>query len=68
VAELDLEGQQLKSVELSDAALGEADVVVIITNHAVVDYDRVVARAQRVYDTRNATKNVKSGREKVRKL
>jgi len=68
VAELDVEDQPLKSIELTDAALGGADVVVIVTNHAGVDYDRVVAKAQRVYDTRNATKSVKNGREKVRKL
>ncbi|HVP28130.1 MAG TPA: nucleotide sugar dehydrogenase [Myxococcota bacterium] len=68
VAELDLDGQTLKSVELTDAALGEADMVVIITNHSSIDYDRVVAKAQRIYDTRNATKGVRSGREKVRKL
>jgi UDP-N-acetyl-D-glucosamine dehydrogenase len=68
VAELDLDGTTLKSVDLTDDGLASADLVVIITHHAAVDYDRVVARAQRVYDTRNACKDVRAGREKIRKL
>jgi UDP-N-acetyl-D-glucosamine dehydrogenase len=68
VPEVGLEGGTAKSIELSDEALAAADLVVILTNHSAVDYDRVVAKAHRVYDTRNATRNVKEGREKVRKL
>jgi UDP-N-acetyl-D-glucosamine dehydrogenase len=68
VPEVELEGWSAKSIELSDEALASSDLVVILTNHAAVDYDRVVARAPRVYDTRNATRGVKDGREKVRKL
>jgi len=45
-----------------------ADLVVIVTNHSRVDYESVVAVAHRVYDTRNATRNVTLGKEKVRKL
>jgi UDP-N-acetyl-D-glucosamine dehydrogenase len=41
---------------------------VIVTDHASVDTARVVARAQRVFDTRNATKGVREGSEKVRRL
>jgi UDP-N-acetyl-D-glucosamine dehydrogenase len=33
-----------------------------------VDYEHVVAKADRIYDTRNATRNVRENREKVRKL
>jgi len=68
VPEVELPGGTAKSVELTDEALSSCDLVVILTNHAAVDYDRVVALAPRVYDTRNATRNVKDGREKVRKL
>jgi UDP-N-acetyl-D-glucosamine dehydrogenase len=68
VAEVSVEGWSGKSVDLTDTALAAADLVVILTNHAALDYDRVVARAQRVYDTRNATRRVMEGREKVRKL
>jgi UDP-N-acetyl-D-glucosamine dehydrogenase len=68
VAEVVLEGWSGKSVDLTDDALAGADLVVILTAHAAVDYERVVAKAHRVYDTRNATRNVVGGREKVRKL
>lgn len=68
VAELALDDGTLKSVELTDEALAGADLVVIITNHSSVDYGRVVKAAHRVYDTRNATRDVTEGMEKVRKL
>lgn len=68
VPEAHLDGFTAKSVELSDEALASADLVVILTSHAGVDYDRVVAKAHRVYDTRNATRGVREGREKIRKL
>jgi UDP-N-acetyl-D-glucosamine dehydrogenase len=68
VPEVSVEGWSGKSVDLTDEAVAAADLVIILTNHAAVDYDRVVARAQRVYDTRNATRRVTQGREKVRKL
>jgi UDP-N-acetyl-D-glucosamine dehydrogenase len=68
VPEVELAGGTAKSIELSDEALAAADLVVILTNHSAVDYDRVVARAHRIYDTRNATRNVREGREKIRKL
>ena len=58
----------LKSVDLSDEALADADLTIIITDHAAVDYERVVEKAQRVLDTRNATKRVANHREKIRKL
>ena len=68
VPELALEGRSWKSVELTDEELGAADLVVILTDHSGIDWERVVARAQRVYDTRNATRGVREGREKIRKL
>ena len=68
VPEVHHDGFASKSVELTDEALTSADLVVILTSHAAVDYDRVVAKAHRVYDTRNATRGVREGREKVRKL
>jgi UDP-N-acetyl-D-glucosamine dehydrogenase len=68
VPELALEGRTWKSVELTDEELAGADLVVILTDHSVIDYPRVVAKAQRVYDTRNATRGVSEGREKIRKL
>jgi UDP-N-acetyl-D-glucosamine dehydrogenase len=68
VREFALDGTSFKSCELTDEVLEAADVAVIITEHSGVDYARVVAKAQRVFDTRNATRNVTSGREKIQKL
>ena len=62
------DGTSYKSRDLSDDALESADLVVIITAHSGVDYARVVAKACRIFDTRNATRDVKSGREKIHKL
>jgi UDP-N-acetyl-D-glucosamine dehydrogenase len=68
VGEFALDGTSYKSCELSDEVLESADVAVIITEHSSVDYARVVAKAQRVFDTRNATRDVTRGREKIHKL
>jgi UDP-N-acetyl-D-glucosamine dehydrogenase len=68
VPEIEVEGITYKSADLSDDRLADADIVVIITDHAEVDWARVVARAGRIFDTRNATRNVAASREKVRKL
>ncbi len=68
VPEIDLDGSILKSADLTDAVLESADIAVIVTDHGSVDYERVVQKAGRIFDTRNATRNVRSGREKIRKL
>jgi UDP-N-acetyl-D-glucosamine dehydrogenase len=53
------------SVPLTDAELDRADAVVIVTDHANVDYQRVVDRASLVVDTRNATAALKPGRARI---
>jgi UDP-N-acetyl-D-glucosamine dehydrogenase len=44
-----------KSVPLTDAALTDADAVVVVTDHSSIDYARVARLAKIVIDTRNAT-------------
>ncbi len=68
VPELLLDGAALKSVDPTDDVLAAADLVVIITDHSSVDYERLVEHAPRVFDTRNATRGLRTGREKIRKL
>jgi UDP-N-acetyl-D-glucosamine dehydrogenase len=68
VPELSLGHESLKSVELGEEALAGADLVLILTHHRPIDWARVVRHAQRVLDTRNATREVREGREKIRKL
>jgi UDP-N-acetyl-D-glucosamine dehydrogenase len=48
-------GEELKSLELSDARLADADCVVILADHAAFDYRRVVAASRLIVDARNAT-------------
>jgi UDP-N-acetyl-D-glucosamine dehydrogenase len=68
VAEVTIGGHTLKSVDLTDEVLSGCDIAVIVTHHSAIDWNRVVARAPRIFDTRNATKNVREGRERIRKL
>ena len=53
------------SVPLTDAALEDADAVLIATDHSCVDYARVVAKAPLVVDTRNACRAVRGARTNV---
>jgi UDP-N-acetyl-D-glucosamine dehydrogenase len=68
VREIVVGGVSYKGVDLTDATLAGSDLVVVVTDHADVDYARVVARAHRVFDTRNACRGVEHGREKIHKL
>lgn len=55
----------LSSSELSAEFLASQDAVLIATNHAAYDFDFIVRYAPLVVDTRNATRDVWSGREKI---
>jgi UDP-N-acetyl-D-glucosamine dehydrogenase len=68
VAELRLDDGALKSEDLTQEAIEAADLVVVLTDHSAIDWAWVVRHAHRVYDTRNATRDLSEGREKVRKL
>ena len=60
-------GKKYYSVDWKEV-IDDADIVVITTNHSCYEYDEIVERAKVVYDTRNATKNVKVNRGKIHKL
>jgi UDP-N-acetyl-D-glucosamine dehydrogenase len=55
----------LTSVPLTAEELAAADATVIVTDHTCFDYDFVVRASRLVIDTRNATRNVHQGREKI---
>ncbi|RMF90700.1 MAG: nucleotide sugar dehydrogenase [Planctomycetota bacterium] len=57
----------MESSELTPEFLASQDCILIATDHSAYDYDFIVKHAQLVVDTRNATKNVVEGREKIRK-
>ena len=46
------------SEPLTDRALCESDLVLILTDHAEIDYARVTRKAVLVFDTRNATAGI----------
>ncbi len=52
----------LRSVELTAEALASYDVVVLATDHAAFDYDRIAEHARLVVDTRNALASRMEGR------
>jgi UDP-N-acetyl-D-glucosamine dehydrogenase len=58
-------GLSMESVPLTDELLAECDLVIVLTDHSGVDYDRVVAGARHVLDTRNACRKVADGRDKI---
>jgi UDP-N-acetyl-D-glucosamine dehydrogenase len=68
VPEVEVEGVTYKGEDLSDELLDGADVVVILTDHAAVDYTQVVARSQRIFDTRNALKGFDAPEGRIRRL
>jgi UDP-N-acetyl-D-glucosamine dehydrogenase len=56
---------QMSSVPITDDYLGTVDAVLIATDHTGIDYQRIVEKAAVVVDTRNATRGVTKGREKI---
>ncbi|RIK79707.1 MAG: nucleotide sugar dehydrogenase [Planctomycetota bacterium] len=58
---------EMHSQELTPEFLAAQDCMLISTDHSAYDYDDIVRHSQLVVDTRNATKNVREGREKIRK-
>jgi len=56
---------KLASVDLTPASLASYDAVVISTAHSSYDYNEIVRCSRLVIDTRNATSQVKEGREKI---
>lgn len=57
-----------KSIQDLDAAIGEADCVVIITNHKVYDYASILQSASLIVDTRNALGKIAPNHPNVIKL
>jgi UDP-N-acetyl-D-glucosamine dehydrogenase len=57
----------MRSTELTPEFLAAQDCVLIATDHSAYDYVQIVRYARLVLDTRNATRNVTEGREKIRK-
>ncbi|HEX2501628.1 MAG TPA: nucleotide sugar dehydrogenase [Methylomirabilota bacterium] len=68
VPRLRLGPRELTSVTLEPDVVSAADCVVIHTDHETVDYEWLVTHARLVFDTRNATRDVRVDRTKVVRL
>jgi UDP-N-acetyl-D-glucosamine dehydrogenase len=68
IPRVQVKGVVLESVPLTAGVLEDADCVVIHTDHGGFDYDWIVEHARLVFDTRNATRRVKAGGDKVVRL
>ncbi len=60
VPEFQWEGRCYRSVPLTGEEVSGADLVIITTDHSVIDYGWVVERARAVLDTRYATRGIES--------
>ncbi len=60
-----VDGKTFSSVKLTPRLLKAADCVLITTDHSSYDYESIVKHSKCVIDARNATRNVKKGREKI---
>jgi len=59
-------GRKYKSLkELNGEEIKESDIIIIITDHSIINYEAVVKNAKIVFDTRNV---IKFKNEKVEKL
>jgi UDP-N-acetyl-D-glucosamine dehydrogenase len=59
------DGHVVNGVKLTDAEIEKADVVVIVTDHKVIDYQRLVDHATLIVDTRNATSKTTRTRARI---
>jgi UDP-N-acetyl-D-glucosamine dehydrogenase len=58
----------LKSVEATPAEIARHDCVIILTDHSVYDFRKLVGAAKLVIDTRNSTKDLQEFKDRVIKL
>ncbi len=57
----------MKSVPCTPESVARYDAVVILTDHSSLDYQAIVDAAKLVVDTRNVTRSLARGREKIMK-
>ena len=62
------DGWQMDSVSDMMKSVKESDAVVVITNHKAYDYEAIVNAAKFVFDSRNATRKIVEGSNKVVRL
>jgi len=65
VPQVTLEGRTYDSTQLTKDTVEKADAVLILTAHSAFDYELVARHAKVIFDTRNATKQVKTNRDNI---
>jgi len=65
VATFSLQERRYTSIKLNHNFLKEADIILITTDHSFYEYEKIVEGSRLIFDTRNATKDVKNNREKI---
>lgn len=65
VPEVREDGHVRHGVALTDGDLQQADVCVVVTDHAAIDWGRVVSHASLVVDTRNVCPSVPGARARI---
>jgi len=65
VEELNIDGEYYESQALTKEIVSEVDLVLIATDHTCINYKWLVDRANKIVDTRNATREVANRSEKV---
>ncbi len=65
ISSFSLQKKQYNSVVITDDFIEKADIIVITTDHSSYDYEKITKKANLIFDTRNATKNVTNNREKI---
>jgi UDP-N-acetyl-D-glucosamine dehydrogenase len=65
VPEIQVKGHNLLSVELTEEAIGEVDLVIIATDHSQIDYLNLVEKSRAILDTRGVTRHLDCQKEKV---
>jgi UDP-N-acetyl-D-glucosamine dehydrogenase len=58
---------RMNSQELTAELLRAQDCVLIVTDHSAYEWDWIVEHSPLVVDTRNATRNVSAGRERIQR-
>ncbi len=62
------EGWRMDSVKDMMKSVKDSDAVVIVTNHKAYDYEAIINAAKFVFDSRNATRKIVEGSNKVVRL
>src|SRR5438105_3709794 len=60
VPSLSIEGQRIEAIEPKGDVLASCDMAIVITNHTAFDYKNIIKNAPLVFDTRNATSELRA--------